>query len=104
VVSAAIGGLLVEIGQRDGATGRLSALREGLIGAMSLVVGPIAGWLAGRAIGWTAGAGAMIWLGFIPVTLWAAAREPPASSGGGRRASPISSTSASRRAAPSRCR
>jgi hypothetical protein len=84
-VSTAIGGLLVEVGQRHGATGRLSALREGLIGAMALVVGPIAGWLAGRAIGWTAGTGAMIWLGFIPVALWAAAREPPATSGDGRR-------------------
>lgn len=76
-VSTAVGGLLVEVGQRHGATGRLSALREGLIGAMSLVVGPLAGWLAARAIGWTAGAGALIWLAFVPVALWAA-REPPA--------------------------
>ena len=40
-------------------------------------MGPVAGWLAARAIGWTAGAGALIWLAFIPVALWAA-REPPA--------------------------
>jgi len=83
VVSTAIGGWLVETGQRHGATGRLSALREGLIGAMSLVVGPIAGWLAARAIGWTAGAGALIWLAFIPVALWAA-REPPATTSAAR--------------------
>ncbi len=76
-VSTAIGGLLVEVGQRHGATGRLSALREGLIGAMSLVVGPLAGWLAARAIGWTAGTGTLIWVAFIPVALWVA-REPPA--------------------------
>jgi MFS family permease len=82
VVSTAIGGWLVEIGQRHGATGRLSALREGLSGAMSLVVGPVAGWLAARAIGWTAGAGALIWLAFIPVALWAA-REPPATTSDG---------------------
>ncbi len=83
-VSTAIGGLLVEVGQRHGATGRLSALREGLIGAMSLVVGPLAGWLAARAIGWTAGAGALIWLAFIPVALWAM-REPPVTGPGGAR-------------------
>jgi len=76
-VSTSIGGLLVEVGQRHGATGRLSALREGLIGAMSLVTGPLAGWLAARAIGWTAGTGALIWLAFVPLALWAA-REPPA--------------------------
>ncbi len=76
VVSTAVGGLLVELGQRHGATGRLSALREGLIGAMSLVAGPLAGWLAARAIGWTAGTGALIWLAFVPVALWVA-REPP---------------------------
>ena len=86
-VSTAIGGLLVEVGQRHGATGRLSALREGLIGAMSLVVGPVAGWLAARAIGWTAGTGALIWLAFIPVALWVA-REPPATAPDIRRSSP----------------
>jgi len=80
VVSTAIGGLLVEIGQRHGATGRLSALREGLIGVMALVVGPLAGWLATRSIGWTAGAGALVWLAFVPVALWAV-REPPVAGG-----------------------
>ena len=75
VVSAAVGGLLVEVGQRHGATGRLSALREGLIGAMSLVAGPVAGLLAEHALGWTAAVGALIWLTFIPVAAWAA-REP----------------------------
>ncbi|HET6150776.1 MAG TPA: MFS transporter [Polyangia bacterium] len=67
VVSTATGGLLVEAAQAHGATGRLSALREGLIGAMSLVAGPLGGWLAARALGWTAGAGALLWLAFLPV-------------------------------------
>ena len=67
VVSTTVGGLLVETGQRYRATGQLSALREGLIGAMSLVAGPVGGWLAGRAMGWTAAAGALIWLAFIPI-------------------------------------
>ena len=85
VVSAAIGGLLVEIGQRHGATGRLSALREGLIGAMSLVAGPVGGWLAGRALGWTAATGALLWLAFIPVAALAY-REPTVEHVGAARA------------------
>ena len=67
VVSTATGGLLVEAAHTHGATGRLSALREGLIGAMSLVAGPLGGWLAARALGWTAAAGALLWLAFLPV-------------------------------------
>jgi predicted MFS family arabinose efflux permease len=56
-----------------------------LIGVMALVSGPIAGWLAAHAIGWTAGAGALIWLTFVPVALWAV-REPRAvDPGDGRR-------------------
>jgi hypothetical protein len=75
VVSTATGGLLIQFAQQHGATGRLSALREGLIGAMSLVAGPLGGWLAARALGWTAAAGALIWLAFIPVVALAL-REP----------------------------
>jgi Na+/melibiose symporter-like transporter len=77
IVSTTVGGLLVETGQQHAATGRLSALREGLIGAMSLVAGPIGGWLAGQALGWTAATGALIWLAFIPIAAFAA-REPRA--------------------------
>jgi BT1 family len=51
VVSTNVGGLLVELGQRHGATGRLSALRQTLVGGMNLVAGPVGGWLAGRAFG-----------------------------------------------------
>jgi hypothetical protein len=67
-ISTTVGGLLVETGQRFGATGRLSSLREGLVGVMSLAAGPIGGWLAVRALGWTAGAGALILFSFVPVT------------------------------------
>jgi predicted MFS family arabinose efflux permease len=66
-VSAAVGGLLVALGQRHGATGRLSALRLGLVGGMSLVAGPLGGWLATRPIGWTAGLGAVILFSLVPV-------------------------------------
>ena len=69
VVSASVGGLLVEEGQRRGATGRLSAMRTALEGVMSLVAGPLAGVLASRAFGVTAATGAATLLVLIPVTL-----------------------------------
>jgi Na+/melibiose symporter-like transporter len=75
VVSTAVGGLLVELGQRHGATGRLSALRQTLVGAINLVVGPLGGWLAGRTFGWTAGVGALVVGSFVPVVA-ALLREP----------------------------
>jgi hypothetical protein len=75
VVSTNVSGLLVEVGQREGATGRLSALRQGLVGAINLVVGPLGGWLAGRAFGWTVGVGVLVVGSFVPVVA-ALAREP----------------------------
>jgi hypothetical protein len=81
VVSTNVGGLLVEVGQREGATGRLSALRQSLVGAINLVVGPLGGWLAGRAFGWTVGVGALIVASFVPVVA-ALACEPAAAPGG----------------------
>jgi len=59
VISTTVGGMLVEEGQRHGASGRLSALRTGLEGVMSLVAGPVGGLLAATAFGWLV----------IPVTL-----------------------------------
>ncbi|HSZ83913.1 MAG TPA: hypothetical protein VLA14_16625 [Polyangia bacterium] len=74
-VSANVGGLLVEVGQRHGATGRLSSLRQTLVGGVNLAAGPIGGWLAGRAFGWTVGLGALIVGSFVPVVI-ALLREP----------------------------
>jgi predicted MFS family arabinose efflux permease len=52
--STAMGGMLVEQAQRFGATGRLSALREGL-NSFAVTIGlPMGGYLAVHAIGWTA--------------------------------------------------
>lgn len=70
VVSAAVGGLQVEVSQRYGATGRLASLRQGLEGFMSLAAGPVGGFLALRAFGWTALGGAAILLSFLPFVLW----------------------------------
>ncbi|HVZ70984.1 MAG TPA: MFS transporter [Polyangia bacterium] len=75
VVSTVMGGMLVETGQRYGASGRLSAMREGLTGVMQLVAGPYGGWLASRAFGWTIGAGAAVALTIVPTTLLLV-REP----------------------------
>ena len=69
VVSAAVGGLLVEEGQRRGATGRLSALRTGLEGAMYLAAGPIGGALALVPLTVASGAGAAIVGVIVPATL-----------------------------------
>ncbi|HEY8925116.1 MAG TPA: MFS transporter [Polyangia bacterium] len=69
VVSAAIGGLLVEEGQRRGATGRLSALRTGLEGTMYLVAGPIGGALALVPLTVASGVGTAIVGVIVPATL-----------------------------------
>jgi predicted MFS family arabinose efflux permease len=75
LVSTTVGGMLVETGQRYGATGRLSSLREGLVGAMQLAAGPLGGWLASHAFGWTVGAGTCVVLSFLPAVLLGV-REP----------------------------
>jgi predicted MFS family arabinose efflux permease len=69
VISTVVGGLLVETGQRHGATGRLSSLRMGLMGLISLIAGPLGGWLATRAFGWTVGVGTAFVAGIVPVVL-----------------------------------
>jgi Na+/melibiose symporter-like transporter len=77
VVSVVVDGLLVEVGQRHGATGRLSSLRMILTGAVSLLAGPLGGWLAARPFDWTAGAGAALLLAFVPIAA-RLCREAPA--------------------------
>jgi predicted MFS family arabinose efflux permease len=67
VVSTVVGGLQVEVSQRQSATGRLASLRTGLEGVMSLLGGPVGGWLAVCAFGWTAVTGAGVLLSFVPV-------------------------------------
>jgi predicted MFS family arabinose efflux permease len=58
--STAIGGVLVEVGQRGRATGRLASARYAIDGVVAIISGPLGGWLAARAFGWTAGIGAML--------------------------------------------
>jgi Na+/melibiose symporter-like transporter len=90
VVSVSLGGMLVEEAQKHGATGRLSSLRTGLEGLLSLVAGPATGWLAEKAFGWTIGVGAALVFSLAPLayfyvrepgrarrdrTVWATARQ-----------------------------
>jgi BT1 family len=75
VVSSAIGGLIVEAGQRHGATGRLSALRSSLEGVMALITGPVGGALAAAAFVYTSVTGAAMVLAVVP-TVWWLVREP----------------------------
>lgn len=70
LASSVFGGLLVEEGQRQGLTGRLGSLRETIIAGSSLLAQPIGGFLAERAFGWTAGIGAMLFLGLVPAALF----------------------------------
>jgi len=70
MVSAATGGLLIEVGQRHHATGRLSALRTSLEGVMALVTGPLGGALATAAFVYTAATGAAVVAALIPVVWW----------------------------------
>ena len=78
VASTATGGLLVEAGQKLRATGRLTSLRFLLMNAATLVAGPLGGFLAGRAFGLTAAAGAGLCLALVPATLLLL-KEPPTS-------------------------
>lgn len=63
------GGLLVEQARRHGATGRLSAVRVGVMNFAALIAGPLGGWLAGRAFPITCGLGVLLMLGMC-VVVW----------------------------------
>jgi hypothetical protein len=69
LASVAVGGLLVEAGQRSGATGRLSALRMALDGAIVLAAAWLSGRLAKAPFFWTAVTGALAMLPLLAVTL-----------------------------------
>jgi hypothetical protein len=58
VASTVMGALLVEVGQRFRATGRLSALREALQDGCFIITGPVGGFLATRPFSLTAAIGA----------------------------------------------
>ena len=69
IASTSIGGLLVEAGQAGGATGRLASVRYAIDGVINVIAGPVGGWLAARAFGWTAGMGTLLLFALVPVTM-----------------------------------
>jgi Na+/melibiose symporter-like transporter len=67
IASTTIGGILVEASQKGHATGRLASVRYAIDGVISLFVGPLGGWLATRAFGWTAGLSACLMCCLLPI-------------------------------------
>ena len=76
VGSTVVGGLVVEIGNRERATGRLNSSRYVVMNACTLIGGPLGGFLAARAFGLTTIAGAVIALSIVPFA-WFMLKEPP---------------------------
>ncbi len=70
VASTVVGGILVEQGQKYKATGRITSLRLGLEGVISLIVGPLGGFLASHAFGLTVGIGVGLLLSLAPVAFF----------------------------------
>ena len=69
IASTTIGGVLVEAGQEGSATGRLASVRYGIDGVINIIAGPVGGWLAAKAFGYTAGIGALLMFSLVPLTL-----------------------------------
>jgi hypothetical protein len=69
VTSTAVGGYMVEIAQAVSASGRLTAVRQFVQQACSIVSGPAAGYLASIAFGWTAAACGSVMFLLVPVTV-----------------------------------
>ena len=69
VASTAVGGYMVETAQAVSGSGRLTAIRQVIQQACSVVNGPIAGYLASIAFAWTAAACGGIMFLLAPVTL-----------------------------------
>ena len=74
--STIMGALLVEVGQRFGATGRISSLREGIQDATFILSGPLGGWLAKKDFLLTAGIGGAF-LVSLAVVAWFFLPEKP---------------------------
>ena len=74
--STVAGGLLVEAGQRYGATGRLSSARFVVQNTCLLLAGPIGGFLAARAFGLATAICAAVAFTVVPIAILFL-REPP---------------------------
>jgi predicted MFS family arabinose efflux permease len=66
IASTAVGGYMVEAAQASAASGRLTALREFVQQVCLMIRGPLGGFLASVAFGWTAGACGLVVLLLVP--------------------------------------
>ena len=69
VTSTVVGGYMVETAQAISGSGRLTAIRQFVQQGCLIVNGPVAGYLASIAFGWTAGACGGIMFLLVPVTV-----------------------------------
>lgn len=76
MASTVVGGYMVETAQANSGTGRLSALRLFVQQGSYIISGPVAGFLASIAFGWTATACASVMFLLIPATIWFLHEEP----------------------------
>lgn len=76
IASTVVGGLLVEAGQAGGMTGRLSSVRYAIDNIISIITGPLGGFLATLTFVWTASIGAALLWALVPITI-VLLREPP---------------------------
>jgi hypothetical protein len=67
--STAVGGYMVETAQATAGSGRLTAIRQFIQQACFVINGPVAGYLASIAFGWTAAACGGIMFLLVPVTI-----------------------------------
>src|SRR6202020_998417 len=76
VTSTVVGGYMVETAQATAGSGRLTAVRQFVQQGCGIVNGPIAGYLASIAFGWTAAACGGIMFLLVPVTVLFLREEP----------------------------
>ena len=67
LTSTVLGGLMVEVGKRHGATGRLSAQRVGITRSVGLVTGFLGGYLATREFSLTTSLSAFLHFALVPL-------------------------------------
>ncbi len=76
MASTVVGGYMVETAQANSGTGRLSAVRMFVQQGSYIISGPVAGFLASIAFGWTATACAGVMFLLIPATIWFLHEQP----------------------------
>ncbi|HKM72496.1 MAG TPA: MFS transporter [Stellaceae bacterium] len=69
IASTAVGGYMVETAQATSGSGRLTAVRQFIQQACLVINGPVAGYLASIAFGWTAAACGGVMFLLVPVTI-----------------------------------